>query len=116
MSVTGGFVVGRRGGCPESEEGGSSTQTSAFNSAISTNSRSKTFLTTFWGRDAAGLNGPAVVREGPAGFWPEREVPVAAAARRSKPGDGAEVARNIGSVGSRAGSGISPSLAALVSV
>ena len=84
MSVTGGFAVGRRGGCPESEVGGSSTQTSAFNSAISTNSRSKTFLTTFWGRDAAGLNGPAVVREGPAGFWPEREVPVAAVARRSK--------------------------------
>ena len=58
MLVTGSFDGARRDGCAASPVIGSSSQMSALSSDISTNSRSRTFLTTFGGREAAGLYGP----------------------------------------------------------
>ena len=55
MSVTGGFDGARRDGCAASPVIGSSSQMSALSLDIP---RSRTFLTTFGGREAAGLYGP----------------------------------------------------------
>ena len=58
MLVTGGFAVGLRVWCALSVGAISSIQMSPRSLDISTNSRSSTFLTTFGGNAAAGLNGP----------------------------------------------------------
>ena len=80
-------VIGRRAGngaWPGTADG----ESSVVSSAISTNSKSRIFLTTFGGSDAAGLKGPGCPTEGGAvaavGVGP-CGVADAAAASRSRP-------------------------------
>ena len=64
ISVTGGLLGVRRAGTPDSAPTWSSAHISARSSDISTNSKSRTFLTTFGGSAAAGLYGPDPDRGG----------------------------------------------------
>jgi hypothetical protein len=115
MSLTGGLPV-RREGLGASVEVVSSDQMSPRSSDISTNSRVRTRLTTFGGREAAGLYGPGLCSEtgsGGCAFVVETEVSgvgssVAAAASRARPEVDPEAGVKVGSVGRRAGSGKSP--------
>ena len=61
MWITGGRAV-RRGGVVVSDGTGSSGQTSALSSDISTNSKDNIFFTTLGGRAAAGLYGPGTCK------------------------------------------------------
>ena len=90
---------------------------SAFSSAISTNSRSRIFLTTFGGRAAAGLYGPGesstVVAGDIAGWSPGGRnafaaAAAAAAAARMSRLVAPPVEENMGSIGWWVGSGIVP--------